>query len=630
MLDIVEESGHLVGTGLLHHHGDDVAQRTLREDFVDITDLLGHHLIEEDAADGRLLQFGNRIAVLVDVVHQTLHDGVQVRLTLVVGDDSLLRTVEYAAFALHALAGFGDVVQTEDHVLRRHGDRRAVGRVKDVVRTEHQQLGLQNGGIAQRKVHGHLVAVEVGVERRTCQRVELHCLALDQLGLERLNTQTVQSRGTVHQHGVSLYDILQNTPDHGVFPVDDLLRGFHRLHDAALDELADHERLVKLGRHVLRNTHLVHLQLRADDDDRTGRIIDTLTQQVLAETALLAFERIRQRLERTVRLVLHGVALARVIEQRIDGLLQHALLVAQDHFRSLDLDEPLQTVVADDDTTVKVVQVRRGETAAVQRHQRTQFGRNDRDDVQHHPFGLVLTLRRAERLDDVQALEGFALTLLRSLGRSLVTQRVGHRIEVHGLQKRVDRLGAHLRDELVGIAVIQRLIALRQRGQHVEILLLRKRGQTLDALLGGGAGVDHDITLVIDDRLQLLRRNTQQVTDLRGQRTEVPDVNHGHDQRNVAHTLAAHLLLGHLHTAAVADDTLVADTLVLAAMAFVVLDGTENAFAEQTVALRLVGTIVNGFGLEHLAARLGQNLLRGGQANRNAAVTIVRLIVFGN
>ncbi len=361
------------------------------------------------------------------------------------------------------LAGLGDVVQTEDHVLRRHGDRRAVRGVQDVVRTEHEQLGLQNGGIAQRQVHGHLVAVEVGVERRTCQRVELHCLTLDQLGLKGLDTQTVQRRGTVHQHRMPLYDILQNTPDHGVFPVDDLLRGFHRLHDTALDELADHERLVKLGRHILRNTHLVHLQLRADDDDRTGRIVDTLTQQVLAETSLLALERIRQRLEGTVALVLHGIALTRVVEQRIDGLLQHALLVAQNHLRSLDLDEPLQTVVADDDTTVEVVQVRRGETAAVQRHQRAQLGRNHRQHLQHHPLGFVPAFRSTEHLDHIQAFERLALALLRSLGRSLVTQGIGHGIQIDLLKQRIDRLGTHLGDELVGIAVIERLVALRQR-----------------------------------------------------------------------------------------------------------------------------------------------------------------------
>ena len=65
-------------------------------------------------------------------------------------------------------------------------------------------------------------------------------------------------------------------------------------------------------------------------------------------------------------------------------------------------------------------------------------------------------------------------------------------------------------------------------------------------------------------------------------------------------------------------------------MALVVLHRTEDALAEQTVALGLVGAVVNGLRLQHLAARLGQNLLGRGQADRNAAVTIVRFIVFGN
>ena len=374
----------------------------------------------------------------------------------------------------------------------------------------------------------------------------------------------------------------------------------------------------------------MHLQLGTHDDHRTGRVVHALTEQVLAETALLALERIGERLQGTVRLVLHGVRLARVVEERIDGLLQHALLVAQNHLRSLDLDQTLQTVVADDDAAVEVVQVRRGETAAVERNQRTQLGRNHRNHAQHHPLGLVLALRSTERLDDVQALQRLGLTLLRGLGRGLVAQRIGHRVEVHLLEQRVDRLGAHLGDELVGVRIVERLVALRQRGHDVEVLLLREGLQPLDALLRGRAGVDDDVTLVVDDRLELLRRNAQQITDLRGKRPEIPDVHHRHDQRDVAHALAAHLLLGHLHAAAVADDALVADALVLAAMALVVLHRTEDALAEQTVALGLVGAVVNGLRLQHLAARLGQNLLGRGQADRNAAVTIVRFIVFGN
>ena len=107
-------------------------------------------------------------------------------------------------------------------------------------------------------------------------------------------------------------------------------------------------------------------------------------------------------------------------------------------------------------------------------------------------------------------------------------------------------------------------------------------------------------------------------------------MHHRNHQRDVSHALAAHLLLGHLHAAAVADDAFVADALVLTAVALVILHRAENPFAEQTVALGLVGTVVNGLGLQHLAARLGQNLLGGGQADRNPAVTIIRFIVFGN
>ena len=250
--------------------------------------------------------------------------------------------------------------------------------------------------------------------------MELHCLTLDQLGLESLNTQTVKGRGTVHKYRMTLDDILQYAPDDGVLAVDDLLGRLDRLDDTALDELTYDE----LGRHILRDTHLVHLQLGTYDDDRTRRVVDTLTQKVLAETSLLTFERVRERLQRTVRLVLDGIALARVVEQRVDGLLQHTLLVAQDDFGSLDLDKTLQAVVADDDATVEVVKIRRRETAAVQRHQRAQLGRDDRNIGQHHPLGFVLAVRGAERLDDVQALQRLALTLLRRLFRSLVAQGI--------------------------------------------------------------------------------------------------------------------------------------------------------------------------------------------------------------
>ena len=46
-------------------------------------------------------------------------------------------------------------------------------------------------------MNGHLVAVEVRVERGADERVQLDGAALDQHRLKRLNTQTVQRRRAV-------------------------------------------------------------------------------------------------------------------------------------------------------------------------------------------------------------------------------------------------------------------------------------------------------------------------------------------------------------------------------------------------------------------------------------------------
>ena len=88
-----------------------------------------------------------------------------------------------------------------------------------------------------------------------------------------------------------------------------------------------------------------------------------------------------------------------------------------------------------------------------------------------------------------------------------------------------------------------------------------------------------------------------------------------HHQLDVSAALAANLLLCHFHSTAVADDTLIADALVLSAMALIVLGGTENALAEETVALGLVGTVVDGLWFQDLTIRVLQNLFGRSQAN---------------
>src|SRR5205823_2266310 len=126
-------------------------------------------------------------------------------------------------------------------------------------------------------------------------------------------------------------------------------------------------RLEQLERHLLGQTALVELELGADHDDRTAGVVDALAEEVLAEAALLALEGVGERLQRTVVRALEHAAAAAVVEERVDRFLQHALLVAHDDIGRAELEQLLEAVVAVDDAAVEVIEIRRGEAAAVQR-----------------------------------------------------------------------------------------------------------------------------------------------------------------------------------------------------------------------------------------------------------------------
>jgi hypothetical protein len=100
------------------------------------------------------------------------------------------------------------------------------------------------------------------------------------------------------------------------------------------------------------------------------------------------------------------------------------------------------------------------------------------------------------------------------------------------------------------------------------------------------------------------------VADARRQRLQEPDVGDRSGQLDMAHALAANARQRDFDAALFADDALVLHALVLAAQALVVLDRAEDARAEQAVALRLEGTVVDGLRLLDLAVGPGENLLR--------------------
>ena len=159
--------------------------------------------------------------------------------------------------------------QTDDHVLGRYRHGTAVGRFEDVVRGEHEDPGLGLRLRRQRHVDGHLVPVEVGVEGRADERVDLDGLALDQLRLEGLDAEAVQRRSAVEQHRVLGDDLFEDVPD------DRRARSTMRLADlmfcvVEVDQALHDKGFEQLQRHLLGQAALVQLQLRADDDDRTA------------------------------------------------------------------------------------------------------------------------------------------------------------------------------------------------------------------------------------------------------------------------------------------------------------------------------------------------------------------------
>src|SRR5439155_89584 len=86
---------------------------------------------------------------------------------------------------------------------------------------------------------------------------------------------------------------------------------------------------------------------------------------------------------------------------------------------------------------------------------------------------------------------------------------------------------------------------------------------------------------------------------------------------DVTKALAPHLLPRHLDAAVLADDALVANALVLAAVALPVARRPEDALAEQAVALRLERAVVDRLRLGDLAGGPVADLLRRGEADPN-------------
>src|SRR5690606_34495063 len=127
--------------------------------------------------------------------------------------------------------------------------------------------------------------------------------------------------------------------------------------------------------------------------------------------------------------------------------------------RRVQLDEPLEAVVAVDDAAVEIVEIARREAAAVEGDEGTQVRREHRDDREHHPLGAVAAV--TEGLDDLEALRVLLALRLARRVREVLAQLLREGVDVDLPEHLEDGLAAHAGVEgLVTELVLQLLVAL--------------------------------------------------------------------------------------------------------------------------------------------------------------------------
>src|SRR3989338_896960 len=96
------------------------------------------------------------------------------------------------AFTLGSPNGLREPIGTERDIMARGDDRQAGARLEDILVRAHDVLRFPLRLLREGDVYGHLVAVEVGIEGRTHERMEPYGIALDELWAEGLDALAVE------------------------------------------------------------------------------------------------------------------------------------------------------------------------------------------------------------------------------------------------------------------------------------------------------------------------------------------------------------------------------------------------------------------------------------------------------
>ena len=179
-----------------------------------------------------------------------------------------------------------------------------------------------------------------------------------------------------------------------------------------------------------------------------------------------------------------GPAAPAVVEQGVDGLLEHPLLVVDDDLGCLEVEESLQPVIPVDDASVQIVEVRGREPPTIELDHGAEVRRDDGDRVEHHPERVGLALSEVRR--DLQPLDG--LQAARTLAvLDLVPEALGFDLGVHIGQQPLDGLGTHAAVEVVAEPLAERTVDVVVGHQLLHPKTL-ECGQDVVEVLGVAAG----------------------------------------------------------------------------------------------------------------------------------------------
>ena len=196
----------------------------------------------------------------------------------------------------------------------------------------------------------------------------------------------------------------------------------------------------------------------------------------------------------------------------------------------------------------------------------------------------------------------------------LFFQRLQDIAPIGSAQDFLNRFRPHHRLEFVTV-FFHRL----QVGFFVEQLVFFQRCHTR---------IEDDEGFEVQHPLDFAQGEVKQQTDARRQRFQKPDVRDRSGQFNMPHALAAHAGFGDFHAAFFTDHATVLKALVFATKAFVVLDRPEDFGAEQTVAFRLEGAVVDRFRFFDFAERPGADHVGGSEADADAIKVIHAVLRF--